>query len=496
MTITKIPSLSLALILLGPISLVAQPVLGAPPTRLSQAAVCPAELPALFDRIADQSNLQRGNWGMVVQTLTQSGASSTSLYSRNPEKYFTPASNTKLLTSAAALQRLGTQFRQQTGFYGEGAAPNLQRLVVVGRGDPGVNQAQLDAVARQLAQQGIRQIDTLVGDDSYFRGDLFNPTWEWEDTQAGYGAPINSLIVNENAFGLTLTPQGVGQPLRVSFVDAQVARDWQIVNQTRTIGGGETEFVAVSRNDAKRQIMVSAQLRAGSAPETTAVAVSSPGEHFLARFQQALAANQIQVRQVQLSTQPLSVAGQPLASISSAPLTNVVTEVNRFSNNLYAEVLLRWLGSTSGKPSTDHAATGLEVIPTVLAPLGVNPQGYRLNDGSGLSRRNLISPLALVQLLQGMAQTPNASTFRNSLTIAGTNGTLKARFTGTAVAGQLQAKTGTLTDAVALSGYLTPANHPPVVFSIMVNQTGQSTDTLRRAIDDMVLGLSRLRSCG
>jgi serine-type D-Ala-D-Ala carboxypeptidase/endopeptidase (penicillin-binding protein 4) len=94
-----------------------------------------------------------------------------------------------------------------------------------------------------------------------------------------------------------------------------------------------------------------------------------------------------------------------------------------------------------------------------------------------------------------MAQTPNASTFRNSLTIAGTNGTLKGRFTGTAVAGQLQAKTGTLTDAVALSGYLTPANYPPVVFSIMVNQTGQSTDTLRRAIDDMVLGLSRLRSC-
>jgi D-alanyl-D-alanine carboxypeptidase/D-alanyl-D-alanine-endopeptidase (penicillin-binding protein 4) len=428
-----------------------------------------------------------------VQTL---GNGPTTLYSRNPEKYFTPASNAKLLTTAAALQRLGAQAQIQTEFYGEGSGPNLQQLIVVGKGDPSINQAKLNDVARQLYQQGVRQIDTLVGDDSYFQGDKFNPTWEWEDTQAGYGAPINSLIVNENAFGLTLTPQGIGQPLQISFADPQVARDWQIVNQTRTIGSGETEYVSINRDEARRQLIISAQLRAGSSAETTAVAVSNPGEHFLARFQQALAANQIQVRQTQVVQQPVPRSGQPLAAISSAPLANLVTEVNRFSNNLYAEALLRWLGASSGKPTVDHAATGLEVIPSALSTLGVDPQGYQLNDGSGLSRRNLVSPAALVQLLQGMHRSPAASTFRNSLTVAATNGTLKSRFQGTAVAGQLQGKTGTLTDALALSGYLTPPNYPPLVFSIMVNQTGQSTDVLRRAIDDMVLGLSRLRPCG
>jgi serine-type D-Ala-D-Ala carboxypeptidase/endopeptidase (penicillin-binding protein 4) len=484
-----------ALLLLSPVWVGLGPELAqAKPRQPNPPGLCPADLPTALDTLANQPALQRGQVGVLVQTLVTASAPIT-LYSRNPEKYFIPASNTKLFTTAAALQRLGAQAQIQTEFYGEGSGPNLRRLVVVGKGDPGLSTAQLTTVARQLAQQGIRQIDALVGDDSYFRGDRFNPTWEWEDTQAGYGTQVNSLILDENAFGLTLTPQALGQPLQVSFVNPQLTANWQIINQTRTIAPGETEYVAVSRNEATRQLVVSAQLLAGSAPETTTVAVPNPGEHFLARFQQILATQQIQVRQTQVSQQPVPRAGTIVATLTSAPLASLITEVNRFSNNLYAESLLRWLGSSTGNRESDHAAAGLKLLPTLLTPLGVDARGYRLSDGSGLSRRNLISPLALVQLLQGMAQSPLAASYRASLTVAATNGTLKARFQNTPVAGQLQGKTGTLTDALALSGYLTPSQHPPLVFSILINQTGQPTEVLRPIIDQIVITLASLKRC-
>ena len=166
--------------------------------------VCPAQLPAAINNIINRPQFSRGRWGILVKPLS----SENILYSQDSQKYFIPASNMKLFTTAAALQQLGADFRIRTSIYDEGNGV----LRVVGRGDPSFKNAQLTILAKQLYQQGIRQINQLIFDDSYFQGEVVNSSWEWEDIQADYGAPIHSFILNENATILTFSPQTIGKP--------------------------------------------------------------------------------------------------------------------------------------------------------------------------------------------------------------------------------------------------------------------------------------------
>ncbi|MBW4554311.1 MAG: D-alanyl-D-alanine carboxypeptidase/D-alanyl-D-alanine-endopeptidase [Aphanocapsa sp. GSE-SYN-MK-11-07L] len=447
--------------------------------------VCPAQVGDGLKAIANQPQFQPARWGIAVQTL----ATGTTLYAQDAEKYFLPASTAKLLTTAASLQRLGADFRWRTPVYGQGSAPSLSRLTIAGQGDPSLSQAQLNALAQQLHQQGVRQVQTLVLDDSYFQGDRINPTWEWEDTQSGDGAPVNSLIVDQNQFEILARPQTVGQPLKLAFVDPRLSQQWQLANTTRTVNADQPEVITIERQASL--IKIGGQLQTGAAPETIGVAVVNPAENFAQHFRQALSAQQIQVGQTVIQTQPTPVAGPELAAIASPPLAEILKEINQNSNNLYAEALLKRLGMTSAQPSDQPTAAGLTVLAATLSALGINPQFYQLADGSGLSRRNLVSPISLVQLLRAMQQTPSAKVFRDSLAIAGTNGTLAGRLPNLS----LQVKTGSLTGVVALSGYLKPPQYEPVVFSLIVNQSGQPNPIVRQAIDQMVLLLNRLGPC-
>ena len=159
-------------------------------------------------------------------------------------------------------------------------------------------------------------------------------------------------------------------------------------------------------------------------------------------------------------------------------------------------MLLRTLQiSSDTQANKDSVEIGLNEVTEALTTLGVNPESYVLVDGSGLSRRNLVSPDAIVQTLKLMAQRPQASVYRESLPVAGESGTLRRRFLSTAAQGNVQAKTGTLTGVSALSGYIDVPGYQPLVFSIMVNQSDQSVASLREAIDEIVLLLTRLRSC-
>ncbi|MGV0024521.1 D-alanyl-D-alanine carboxypeptidase/D-alanyl-D-alanine endopeptidase [Phormidesmis priestleyi] len=458
------------------------------PTRTLSASptFCPSQLPGAIAAILDRPDFARSRWGVLIQS--EKGAT---LYDREAQRYFIPASNTKLLTTAAALHKLGSQFRIRTSVYGVRSQTGWA-LRVAGRGDPTLTDTQLKTLAQQLSRQGIRQVEQLVMDDSYGQGDAILPDWTFGDAQAGYGAPVNSLIVNENAIGLSLIPQAIGQPLRVQWDDPNEGKGWRIENNSVTVAANAPESLDVGRDLSQPILKVRGQLRVGAASESVSVAIVNPAQNFLQHFRQALASEKITVKQAIVVTRPGAIAGSEVAFVESPPLSAIIKTTNQDSNNLYAESLLRMLGA---KGNTTTIGQGMTTLTTTLRTLGVNSSSFLLVDGSGLARQNLVSPQALVQTLQAMAKHPAANIYRSSLSTAGVSGTLQNRFQGTAAQGIVQAKTGTLTGVTALSGYLTPPGYSPIVFSLIVNQSTNSATVQRDAIDEVVLLLTRLRSC-
>ena len=448
--------------------------------------ICPAQLSSAINTIINHPQFSRVRWGILVKPLS----SEKILYSQDSQKYFISASNMKLFTTAAALQKLGAYFRIRTSIYDESNGV----LRVVGRGDPSLKNAQLRILSKQLYQQGIRQINQLIADDSYFQGEVVNSSWEWEDIQADYGAPVNSLIVNENASILTSLPQTIGQPLKIQWNDPTETYHWKVENNSVTTEADKPGFVQVNRDLKGQIIRINGQLAVNSQPDITGLAVFDPIANFIRQFRQNLAREGITVKETASSN--LSKNDKEIAAVESPPLAELLIETNVNSNNLYAEALLRSLAIKKPREKNQNTADiGLQVVRETLTQLGVEPEGYVIVDGSGLSRKNLTTPAALVQVLQGIGKSPQAEVFRASLPIAGVNGTLKNRFLNTAAAGMVQAKTGSMTGISALSGYMNAPNYEPLVFSIIVNQSEQPGKVMRTAIDEIVILLAQLKRC-
>jgi len=319
--------------------------------------------------------------------------------------------------------------------------------------------------------------------------------WDWEDVQAGYGAPINSLIFQQNAIDFTLIPQKLGQPLRLQWKDPSDAVQWRVLNQSKTVSEKEEEYLEVGRDFATPTVYISGQLQAGAPSEDVAISAPNPGDRFLQKLRREFATAGVSVNSTQLATDALPPNLTEVAIVQSPPLSQLIQVTNQESDNIYAEALLKTLGRLQN-PTTDSTTAGVEVIRQVLTQSTLPADSFAQVDGSGVARRNLVSPEALVDLLQFMNQAPEASVFRASLPVAGVSGTLRNRFRGTAAEKILQAKTGTLTGVVALSGYVTPKNYEPLVFSMMVNNTPAATRMLRQSVDEIAVLLARLDRCG
>lgn len=459
------------------------------PNKLKPANVCPAQLGTAIETIIDRPQFSKSRWGIIIQKLDNA----QNLYSRDADKYFIPASNLKLLTTAAALRQLGANFRFRTSIYGTDGG--LLRLV--GRGDPSLTDVQLTALARQLKLTGVRQL-VYLGVEGDRADDIISPDWEWGDIQADYGAPIGSLIINQNAVTLQLLPQQVGQPLRLIWQDPIAARQWQVDNQAVTANSEQPAQIVVNR-DLSGILKISGQLSADSSPELVSLAVFNPAENFVQHLRRALLVagirdNSDRVR-LNIGEVQKQLANAPeLAAVNSPPLSELLVETNQNSNNLYAEALLRKLGSRVNS-SDSNSQKGLLAVKQALTLLGVDPTGFVLADGSGLSRHNLVTPKVLAQTLNAMAKSPQAAIYSASLPVAGVSGTLKTRLQGTPAQGIVSAKTGTISGATALSGYINAPNYEPIVFSIIVNQSDRPATVLRQAVDEIVITLANLRRC-
>ncbi|MGB3491276.1 MAG: D-alanyl-D-alanine carboxypeptidase/D-alanyl-D-alanine-endopeptidase [Elainellaceae cyanobacterium] len=482
------------------------------------SALCPAEAEEAIAPILQEPAFRSARWGIRVETLATHDASAQVLVDQEGDRLFIPASNVKLLTTAAALDVLGRDFQIHTLVYreiaksvsgtesAEGSEPDSDTgvdLRVVGRGDPTLTAADVSDVVRQLGDRGIRHIRTLTFDDHYFLPDAVNPTWEWGDVQAGYGAAASSFILNLNELRLVAYPSQVGEPVRVEWISEVNLDEWQIVNRTVTVPATESGYTWASRDLNRPVVYLDGQRPVGAPPDESAIAIADPTRHFADQLTSTLRTAGITVEQVAIAPQSTELDElaplEEIARISSPSLAELLPPTNRDSENIYAEALLRHVGyahqGAEVSPFFSPLDAGVEEITAQLTTLGIDPSGIRLADGSGLSRQNLVSPAAFVATLRAMARHPEAELYRESLAIAGISGTLRNRLRDTLLEGRLYAKTGGLTGVASVSGYLDPPNFEPLLVSIILNHSRQSGQTNRDAIDRILLELSRLQSC-
>ncbi len=445
--------------------------------RSQETKICNRDLSGI-ETIINRPEFKRSRWGILIQDLD----SGCTLYSLDAEKYFIPASNAKLLTTAAALLELGEDFRITTPIYTVGKPPFVDSLIIKGQGDPSISTESLNDIVKQLRLLGIKRIEKLIIDDSYFDNFLINPTWEWLDIYSYYGTAVNSLILNENTVTLTVLPQKIGQKVSLNWSDAIAVQQWQVSNEATTTTADQTYNIEIDGVLGKPVLKILGEIPVDHGADVWDLAIIDPANYFLETFRNLLLQAGITVNQAEVINQENNnTEAKIITKIMSPPLPILLAEINQNSNNLYAEAILKILGK---KLNTDNDT---EAIKLSLAKLKIDPESYVLEDGSGLSRHNLITPKLLVDLLSAIAKTPQGQIYRETLAIGQTNGTLKHRFRRSPSPVNLWGKTGTLSGVTTLSGYLETATGETIVFSILENNSDQKNKISRQAIDGMIL---------
>ena len=513
------------------IALAAALQLAAPAPALQNPAAAPAQQHAetaenLRSRIGAhiaQPRYGPAAWGIKVVSLD----TGKTVFEQNAGKYFSPASNAKLYTSALALDHLGADYRIKTSLYAAGrptAEGTLKGdLIIYGRGDPTIAASlnggdyykALEPLAEQLAVSGVRRIEgDLIGDESYFKGPPLGSGWEWEDLQWYYGAEVSALTINDNALDLKVVPaERVGLPCRVST--GPPTSFVTIMNRSQTAAKGTEPRIVVYRPVGENVIYVSGRLPVGDKGYNGAVAVHNPAGLFVAMFKDALARRGISItgraRTVDWKYREVSPVDLTklveLGAIQSLPVKDILRETMKPSQNLYAQLLLLQVGAVgcqapgagcqgaeAAGPSPDQTAeqTGIEAMNRFLREVGVRQGDVVLEEGAGLSRKDLITPAATVELLRFMSRHRHGEIYRDSLPVAGVDGTLRNRLKSTPAAGNVRAKTGSLSYVHTLSGYVTTLAGERFAFSIMLNNyySADKTVSPRDDIDAIAVMLA------
>jgi serine-type D-Ala-D-Ala carboxypeptidase/endopeptidase (penicillin-binding protein 4) len=439
-----------------------------------------------LDAIVDAPRFAHAWWGIEVRSLRSGNV----VYARSPERNVKPASTLKLVTTAAALDAMGPDARIRTTVETAGRLDGLGRVLgdvyLVGRGDPNLSgrftegrpTAIFEEMAEALRQQGVRRIEgRLVGHEGLFSGDRRGDDWSWGDLVWGYGAEVSALSFNDNVAIVTVTPaEREGDPIAVDRVPVS---DYYTVTSTAVTGprGGARELT-LKRDFGSNHIRLSGAIAAGSGPQVLTVAIEDPARYAATVFAEVLAAKGIlTVGGVDTSAQPLPAGVRVLAAHDSEPMAEIIKVVNKVSQNLHTEMLLRLLGAKvkgEGTVEAGHAAAD-----EFLRRLGVVTESWALQDGSGLSRSDLVTAHGMAGLLSGMERHRFAAAFRDSLPVAGVDGTLETRMGQPAARGKVVAKTGSIRHVNALGGYVTSRSGDRFAFYAAVNHhTGPSSDSV------------------
>jgi D-alanyl-D-alanine carboxypeptidase/D-alanyl-D-alanine-endopeptidase (penicillin-binding protein 4) len=451
--------------------------------------------------------------------LVRSLKTDETLYSVNARKLLMPASNMKIVTLAAAAERLGWDYTYETQLLRVGAidAGALNGdLVVAGSGDPslvvadGVSARVFDEWADRLKALGVRTIlGRIVGDDDAFDDDELGFGWSWDDLPDDYAAGVSALQFNENAARVTVGP-GTAAGDFASVAIAPTGTGLTINSLLTTSAAGTPPSIAARRLPGSARLELRGSVPLGASPATRVVSVDNPTRYLVNALRDALIARGIDVRGPavdidEVMDAPARADGVPLVTYRSAPLSTLAVRLMKVSQNLYAETFLKTLDVrpisdgcltrlTRLTPCGASAAAGRANVQAVMQAWGIPAEALIQRDGSGLSRYDYVTPEALVAILTHVDRDEKLrGPFEASLPIAGRDGTLANQMKGTAAEGNAHAKTGSMSNVRALSGYVTSAEGEPLVFSIVANNFEAAPATINAAIDAIVIRLAGFR---
>ena len=494
----------------------------------SAVAQQPKTLPELRAKISEilaKPELSSAMVGIKVVSLDNGRV----LFEENAAKLLRPASNMKLYTVAAALDRLSPDYRFSTSIYANTRPDALGvihgNLIIYGRGDPSIaarfNNGDyfkgINDLADRIAAAGVKRVEgDLVGDESYFVGPKYGSGWNWEDLTWYYGAEITPLTANDNALDLFIKPgTAIGQPALVSTGPPDPLLT--IVNKVTTSAKGSRRDISINRGLGENTITITGSIALEDRGYTGGIGISHPGLLFVYMLRSSLAQKGVTItgasRVSGVNASPAPITGVPIsatngsaaatpafqneiATLQSPPFSVVAANTLKPSQNLYTELILRTLGKLTPPPATmtnlspTSEELGLEAVRSFLKTVGLRPEALVLDDGSGLSRNDMITADASVQLLTFMSKHRYGTVFRDALPVGGVDGTLRNRFKGTPAENNVRAKTGSLSSAASLGGYLTTAGGEKLAFSIMVNNYPRDFDPRSACIDPIAVLLA------
>ncbi|NNE45800.1 MAG: D-alanyl-D-alanine carboxypeptidase/D-alanyl-D-alanine-endopeptidase [Rhodothermales bacterium] len=484
-------------------------------TRVDHAPfLSPAEVRTLamgVDSVLVDSIFIGGIWSVKISDLT----TGRTLFSRNENLNLLPASNAKLYTTAAALDQLGADFRFVTHLEALGDVRNDTLhgdLVIRGSGDPSFSpQFQdghalrpLEAWADSLQGKGISVITgDVIGDDDLFDDVPLGAGWMWDDEPFEDSAQISALSLNDNCVDVTVRATIPGQPAEVSWKPDST--DYVVMfNRTVTVSEGDETRESYFRERASNRIEVLSEVAIDS-EDSECISIENPTRFFAHQLLAVLGRDGIRVLgnpvDIDDVADPGALSGERriVATYTSPPLSELVAAVNKPSDNLHAELLLRKLGTEF--PVADSSLTpgsarmGAEAAARTFAAASVDTSRIRLSDGSGLSRYHLVNTAMTASLLSYMWRHRDQAVrnaFIESLPVGGVDGSLRSRYPDGAARGNVRAKTGTMTSVSSLAGYVRTSSGRPLAFAFMCNNYTSPTSAVRRAQDRIVTRLADL----
>jgi D-alanyl-D-alanine carboxypeptidase/D-alanyl-D-alanine-endopeptidase (penicillin-binding protein 4) len=462
-------------------------------------------------RLLDQPPFHRATWNIFAQDER-----GRVLFNRNGDRFSVPASNTKLVVAAAATVLLPADYRARTSVYATGTVTNgvLQGdLILYGRGDPTWSErcytidtlapggcdstwTVVDAIADSLRARGLRRVTgKIVGDGSYFEPLLTHGSWGSYDLNWYYAAPVSGLGFHYNSVDFEITPgAAVDQPPTITWQpDLHL---FQFENRARTDPVDSSTTLDLFRLPGGTEIWAAGGVPLSRTPFMQYFSVTDPNLYAARAVAAALLRKGIAVEGGAASTtdsltyRTLRCCGSPLIEYLGRPLPDIVFPILNSSQNWFAEMLLKTLGRQVG--DTGSWTKGLDIEKRFLIDsVKVDSTAFALEDGSGLSAGNLVTPHAFVQLLAYMYRHPKRAPFLAALPRAQQRGSLLRRFAGTPLEGRVLAKTGSISRVNTLSGYIERPGGRVITFSIQVNAHDVPNRQMLAQIDSVVVQLAR-----